>query len=300
MKLTIVSASYNVISASGKERMIESIRSVAALKIEHEHLIFDGASTDGTLEVLKSLEEEITSLKVVSEKDSGIYEALNKGVRAAEGEYLYVIGLDDAILKPDLLSAMVEKASAGAFDMYISPVKVMPKAVLDPNKRSDFYNEGEYIAYGHQGVIVRMKYLREICPDGFDESYRITADFKQLLSLHYSGAKVGLVNEPFAEFRTGGTSVNREKVILETERALREVYHLSEAEFDHYRSVRRLPLRVVIHYLLSGSVFSAKIAFKLLKRSFIRKIKSERMSTYYFWDIPLYSHLSKHPIGDMK
>lgn len=71
MKLTVISAAYNVLSGVGLERMTESIRSVASIPIEHEHLIFDGASADGTVEVLRKLEGKIPSLKVVSGKDSG-------------------------------------------------------------------------------------------------------------------------------------------------------------------------------------------------------------------------------------
>ena len=78
MKLTCVTATFNCIKAGNRERLIRCVESVAKLKIEHEHLIYDGASTDGTVDLLRELESITPRLKIVSEPDAGIYDALNK------------------------------------------------------------------------------------------------------------------------------------------------------------------------------------------------------------------------------
>ena len=85
MKLTCVTATFNCIKAGNRERLIRCVESVAKLKTEHEHLIYDGVSTDGTVELLRELEKRTPNLHVVTESDTGIYNALNKGVRDAKG-----------------------------------------------------------------------------------------------------------------------------------------------------------------------------------------------------------------------
>ena len=97
MKLTCVTATFNCIKAGNRERLIRCIESVAKLKTEHEHLIYDGASADGTAELLHELEVKTLGLKVISEPDTGIYNAINKGVRDAKGEWFYVLGADDYV-----------------------------------------------------------------------------------------------------------------------------------------------------------------------------------------------------------
>lgn len=92
MKLTCVTATFNCIKAGNRERLIRCVESVAKLKTEHEHLIYDGVSTDGTVELLRELEAKIPNLKVVSEPDTGIYNALNKGVRDAKGGMVLCVG----------------------------------------------------------------------------------------------------------------------------------------------------------------------------------------------------------------
>lgn len=67
MKLTVVSASYNALSSFGIEKIKSCIKSVAALPIEHEHLIYDGASTDGTVEVLNQFAQDNPPISIIQD-----------------------------------------------------------------------------------------------------------------------------------------------------------------------------------------------------------------------------------------
>lgn len=92
MKLSIIICTYN--SAGRLEKTLDSILSQDAE--DYEVVIMDGASTDKTLEIIKDYEIKFGGkLRWISEKDSGIYEAMNKGVKMAQGEYLNVIGAGD-------------------------------------------------------------------------------------------------------------------------------------------------------------------------------------------------------------
>lgn len=83
------------------ERAIESVRAQGTFDVEH--IVVDGGSTDGTIEVLKRHK----SVRVISESDSNLYEALNKGIRAASGEIVGLLNADDR-LAPGALCAVVE------------------------------------------------------------------------------------------------------------------------------------------------------------------------------------------------
>lgn len=281
MKLTVVSASFNVLSGAGREKLERAIRSVAAIPIEHEHLVFDGASTDGTVDALRAFESEIATLKVVSEKDHGIYEALNKGLRAAKGEFVYVLGLDDFISHPEVIARYVEKASEEKYDMIVSPVEREGETKLWPTDMAKAYNHSFRHSYSHQGELVSTAFLKKHGGLEFDETYRIAADYKQALICHYLGAKVLPGEEAFAEFSMGGFSAQMEsKIKAETDRILKEAYSLDEREFKD-TAAERLPMRVVKTYLGSESEFTRKMGRKLLRNYFYNWIKDDDERAFY-------------------
>lgn len=199
MKLTCVTATFNCVKAGNRERLIRCVESVARLKTEHEHLIYDGASSDGTVELLRDLEARISGVKVVSEPDTGIYNALNKGVRDAKGEWFYVLGADDYLCKPEVMDAILVKCSGGGVDMIVSPVK-KPIGGIPVNLANTFC----FPPYCHQGVVMKTALLHEF--GGFDERYRICADYDLLLKIHKARKAVCYIDSSFAFFYGEGAS----------------------------------------------------------------------------------------------
>ncbi len=98
MKISIIIPTYN--ASKTLSAAIESI--LEQTFIDYEILIIDGLSTDHTVELAKSYQDE--RIKIISEKDSGIYDAMNKGIQLAEGEWLYFLGSDDYLLRPNTLA----------------------------------------------------------------------------------------------------------------------------------------------------------------------------------------------------
>ena len=95
-KVTVITATYNLIRAGRAETIVQAIESVHDQKYEGEieHLIMDGASDDGTLDLLAPFSEQ-GWIKVVSQKDSGLYDAMNKGLATATGKYTVFLNSDD-------------------------------------------------------------------------------------------------------------------------------------------------------------------------------------------------------------
>jgi len=204
MKLTVVTATYNAIATGNRERLTRCIQTVAALKTPHEHLVYDGASVDGTVELLHELEAVTSGLKVVSEKDAGIYNALNKGVRDARGDWFYVLGADDYVLFPTVLDTILQ-THADVDEVLVSPVFFARGESLSVSK--DYRHNLLFSApYSHQGVLVRTSLIREY--GGFDERYSICADYALMFMCHAAARRIRYLREPFAVFTCGGTSTS--------------------------------------------------------------------------------------------
>ena len=103
MKLSIITINRN--NATGLEK---TMRSVATQTFkDFEYIVVDGASTDGSVDVIKKLEPEFKHLKWVSEPDSGIYNAMNKGMRMASGEYFQILNSADCLASEDVIERML-------------------------------------------------------------------------------------------------------------------------------------------------------------------------------------------------
>lgn len=112
-KVTIITPTYNA------EKDIEAcILSVAGQSYsDKEHFIVDGASTDGTLEIIKRYVKKYAHIKFISEKDNGIYDAMNKGIDRARGEWIYFLGCDDVFYDGKVLEDIFSLDSIDSFDV---------------------------------------------------------------------------------------------------------------------------------------------------------------------------------------
>ena len=105
-KLSIITVVFN--NREGLCRTLESVKCQTFR--DFEQIVIDGGSTDGTLEEIKKYESQIANFRWISEKDKGIYNAMNKGIKMAKGEYCYFLNSDDYIAMPNTLEKIFEKA----------------------------------------------------------------------------------------------------------------------------------------------------------------------------------------------
>ena len=103
MKLSIITINRN--NAQGLRKTIESV--ISQTFTDFEYLIIDGASTDGSTDVIKQYEDKITYW--ISEPDKGIYNAMNKGILKAVGAYCLFLNSGDALSKDSILSDVFNK-----------------------------------------------------------------------------------------------------------------------------------------------------------------------------------------------
>lgn len=174
-KLTVVTVCRNV--ATTIRRTIESV--LAQTYRPLEYIVIDGASTDGTLEIVHSFGDRID--RVVSEADGGIYEAMNKGIALATGEWIHLLNADDEYGDPNALARAVmglDSSRTNYFAMYLQHADGRRDL-----KEFRFALWKLYVSafLPHPALIVSRTQYREV--GVYDSSYAIAADHDLILRL---------------------------------------------------------------------------------------------------------------------
>src|SRR5580698_7185701 len=175
--ISVVTVCYNSAKSIG-----DTLASVAAQRgANYEHIIVDGASTDGTMAIVR--QHESTALRWISEADRGIYDAMNKGAAVARGDMIGFLNSDDRYADPQVL-ADVEAAYTNHGCDYVYGDLQMVDA---QGRLARHWQTGIIPPAGltgtqipHPALFVSRRLLSEIKPP-FDPSYRISADLKQQL-----------------------------------------------------------------------------------------------------------------------
>lgn len=216
-KITIVTATYNLIKAGRKEFFKKCIESIYSQTYKNfEHIIIDGASDDGTLDLIKEIAPRST---VISEPDKGIYDAFNKGVKKASGEYVHFLNSDDYYTDKKSLEISAKYLSATDADFSCSDCYF-----VDENDKitNIFYAEPEvffyYIPFCHQSMIVKKEAL--IKAGFFDTKYKIAADYDLIIDLILNGASFVKIPKVIANYRKNGISADIDYCDTEVEHVL--------------------------------------------------------------------------------
>lgn len=291
MRISVVTVTLNALTHPGRKALERCVQSVAALPIMHEHLIIDGASQDGTVGCLQGLSAKFSDLKVLSEPDRGIYDALNKGLRLAQGKYFYVLGADDFLSDARTLAEYVACAEGERDDVFVAPTQFSNGRIF-PKRMASVRDMAIKMSYSHQGCFARTKTLLQL--GGFDASYRVMGDYKLMLTAHLNAVRVGIGSRCFATFNSEGVS-SRPSPVLETEddRVHSEVLGLSSSELADYQRSSKLPLRLASVFWRSSSAFTRGMAWPVLRSRVWRKHKDERTSARYLFGFKVFSHEKK-------
>ncbi len=181
MKLSIITINRN--NAVGLEKTLQSVASQTFK--EFEYVIIDGASTDGSVEVIKKYEAQFAHLRLVSEPDSGIYNAMNKGIRMATGDYIQILNSADCLAAPDvterMLKALEERQNPSI--LYGNMIKCFP----DGRRMVDKCFAGQEITMlgmytgtlNHDPTYIRRDLFGKY--GYYDETLKIVSDWKWYL-----------------------------------------------------------------------------------------------------------------------
>ena len=234
MRLSIITINRN--NAAGLEKTLQSV-ALQTFK-EFEYIIIDGASTDGSVEVVKLHEPEFAHLKWVSEPDKGIYNAMNKGIRMASGDYIQILNSADCLATDDVTEQMLvalEKADYPSI-LYGNMVKCFPDGhrMVDKNfAGQEITMLGMYTGtLNHDPTYIRRDLFAKY---GFyDESLKIVSDWKWYLQAIVLGnEKPKYVDLDVTLFdMTGISETNKELTQAERKQVLKQLF--SEAVLKDY------------------------------------------------------------------
>ena len=214
-KITVVTVVYN-----GKRLLEKTICSVLNQSYPNiEYITVDGASTDGTTDIITKYASSLFAW--ISEKDNGIYHAMNKGAAMATGDWICFLNCGDVFVDDHAVQKAVNIiAETPDADIFYGNILVKAKdgmkerIALEPcNKHRMFFC--------HQSAFVKTELMRKY---PFDESYQMSADLKFFKQCYYLGCQFHHLNFPVVIYDTSGVSnTNRVAGLKENVKVIREI-----------------------------------------------------------------------------
>jgi glycosyltransferase involved in cell wall biosynthesis len=196
---------FSIIMVSlNSERFIEkSICSVLSQTFSNFELIIqDGESTDNTLNIIKKYNDP--RIKLLSEPDYGIYNAMNKGIIRASGKYIAILNSDDEYYTNTLLDYHTILKHFDLDFVYSNYLLIdesgSPLKIINATNKIPFYK----MPYGHNTLICSSKIYTNI---SYDEHYALASDYDFIHKIMKINLKSSHINSTLTKFRIGGASV---------------------------------------------------------------------------------------------
>ena len=270
MTLTIITINRN--NADGLEKTMQSV--LSQTRTDYEYVVVDGASTDDSVAVIQRLAPEFGNrIKWISEPDKGIYNAMNKGIRVATGEYIEILNSGDCLAAKDVVEKMyaaVEKEGHPSI-LYGNMLKDFPDGHVHRDK--GFAGEGItllslYIGtLNHSPAYIRKSLFDKYGP--YDESLKIDSDWKWYLQAIVFGEEKPVYADIDVTLfdMTGISETNKELTRSERELVLRELVRPTIlSDYDAWVPSIRMMKRIKRHPWAYKIVwFLERCLFKLEK-----------------------------------
>lgn len=265
MRFSIITVSYNP-----GEKLRETLRSVAAQSFtDYEVIVKDGGSTDGSTDFLKGSEGEgLNRVRFYEEKDKGIYDAMNRAVSYAGGEYVLFLNCGDLLADENVLERVhevIERTERdGAKDCKEQgiPRYVFYGDTFSEQTKVTIASAPEITGFTcyrnipcHQSCFYSLELCRE---KPYDLSYKIRADYDHFLWCFYrSDAKFIHMDFPVSSYEGGGYSESKENRRRDARehRQITDTY-MKKTELFKYRAIMALTLAPVRRKMAESKAFS--------------------------------------------
>jgi glycosyltransferase involved in cell wall biosynthesis len=227
--LSVITIVYN--NVSHIERTLLSVLNQTYPHIEY--IVIDGASTDGTLQVIEKYKDRIA--KLISEPDKGIYDAMNKGLTHATGEYVLFMNSGDEIYAPETVANVF--ASANNADIYYGETEMINEKGESLGQRRHKAPEKftwRSFKYGmcvsHQAIYVKRSLV-----EPYDPRYQLSADIDWIIRAAKKAKTIVNVNQYVAKYLVGGMSkAKHRQSLLERFDIMKRYYGLLPTVFNHF------------------------------------------------------------------
>ncbi len=228
-QISVITVVYN-----GAEHIGRTIESVVAQSYKQiEYIIIDGNSTDNTREVIAGFKGVS---RLISEQDSGLYDAMNKGLKAATGDYVWFLNSGDQIYAPDTVEKLV-RGLDGVPDIIYGGTMIIDENQkeigdrrLKPPDRLNWKSFRQGMVVCHQSLLVK----RELAPE-FNLEYRLSSDIDWAIRAVKSSGQIHNTRLILSRFLEGGlTEHNIKAGLKERFKIMREYYGLIPTILRHF------------------------------------------------------------------
>jgi glycosyltransferase involved in cell wall biosynthesis len=244
MLISIITAVYN-----GAGSIAQTLASVALQDHEHiEYIVVDGASTDTTLATVRAHGERVA--RVISEPDRGVYDAFNKGLRAATGDAIAYLGCGDTYVSPDVVSRMAAELSHQGTEAAFADASIVDAD--DPAHIVRRYSSKRFtpqrMAFGlmpaHPTLFLRREVYRSV--GEYDTQFRIAGDFELCLRVFARRTtRYRYVAEPLVRMPRGGLSNSGWRSKLQITREMRRACAMNGVRTNYAKLCLRFPLKIL-------------------------------------------------------
>jgi glycosyltransferase involved in cell wall biosynthesis len=253
---------------NGEKHLEQAIKSVVSQAYDNiEYIILDGGSTDRTLDIIKKYENHIAYW--AGEPDNGIYDAMNKGIKKASGEFIGMLNADDWY-EPGVIEKVTNKIDSLEGDM------------KDRVIYCDYYNYDEELSAGfktkqtsemkywkgmtisHQAMFIHRSVYEKLGVYSLD--YCFASDYEFFLRMIKAGIRFEKLDFHGINFRMGGASTTyMNRSISEVSRIIRKYFGVFSKEYPLFLVTNRLPSMLRNIRILLQKIIGQKTANKLRK-----------------------------------
>lgn len=255
--VTVVTVVFNAVKGGRGEQLRQCLSSVQTQEgVSIEHVIVDGGSQDGTLEILEGMPAGPVPRRIISRPDNGIYHAMNRGIDAARGRAICFLNSDDYFHHPRAMALLSEALEREDADLAYARARVVDreeKVVAHAFADASPYQVIMGMPLCHQAMLTSRRALVDL--GGFDRRYKSAADYDLFLKLVLSGRKSVRVDQEIVTFRQGGFSEELGDLSKqETGAIYADVFNrylgtnLTVEEGQQYAFSRRIPEHVLLRY----------------------------------------------------
>lgn len=239
--ISVVTAVFN-----GRETIASTIDSVAAQSYPgKEHVIQDGASTDGTLDVVRQTASEI--VRVHSEPDRGIYDAFNRGLARCSGDVITFLGSDDCYAHAEVLKRVAAAFADESVDVVFGDVRFVRRDGRVVRRYDSRRFRPSRLSWGvmpaHTATFVRRRIYDMV--GGFDPSFRIAGDYEWFLRAFARPIRYVHLPETLVRMQTGGISTSGPAATWTITREFHRACRANRVRTSYARLLSRLPRKAL-------------------------------------------------------
>jgi len=241
--ISVITPCKNII-AEGREsffrKMMETLR--AQSYQDFEHILIDSDSKDGTADLLLEYLKSGHITHLISEQDNNLHEALNKGLKIAKGEYIYVMNTDNYFSTDKFFEMSLDAIKKYGVD-YTHGDRIIIKRDGSPSsvKKGDLRVAFYRMPFRYQTMLIKKEIYEQFVP--FDEQFKIASDYKFMLKMILADKKGHYFPESLIYSLDGGITMDRQTCIKEVTQVLFECYgekyglSLDECEHIYCRTI---------------------------------------------------------------